>query len=103
MTELMNQLQDTADSLKEHAFNSISLSAGVNLLLRFVTLQRSSLSIQSFDAYKRELAKEARAFVKGSQACSKKIVQEAASFINDDSVVLTHSLVSSSSKPLFSP
>lgn len=96
MTELLDQVQKTADLLKARSFNPISLSAGANLLLRFVTLQRPSLS-QSFDGYKRELAQEARAFVKGSKMCAKKIIHEASMFVQDGSVIITHSYVSLSS------
>lgn len=90
MTELLDQIQKTADLLKQQSFNPISLTAGANLLMRFVTLQRPSLN-QSFDSYKRSLASEARAFVKGSQVCAKKIINEASMFIQDGAVIMTHS------------
>ena len=90
MTELLQELTACSEQLKKASFNPISLSAGTALLLRYVTLQRPEEET-SFTEHKRQLAKEARAFVKGSRMCAIKIVQEAATFIDDGAVIMTHS------------
>jgi translation initiation factor eIF-2B subunit alpha len=91
MSELLRELQTASDELSAAAWNQISLSAGTALLMRFVALTLQSSSDKSFDQYKQDLAKEARAFSKASKMCAKKIVAEAATFIVDGSTILTHS------------
>lgn len=90
MTELISELEQGAAILRKSSFNPVSLSAGVDLLLRFVTLQRPSIH-QPFSTHKRNLVARARDFVADSHRCVDKIVQLALEMIKDDAVVMTHS------------
>ena len=90
MTELISELEQGAAILRKSSFNPVSLSAGVDLLLRFVTLQRPSIH-QPFSTHKRNLVTRARDFVADSHRCVDKIVTLATDMIKDDAVIMTHS------------
>ena len=85
MTELISELEHGAALLRQSSFNPVSLSAGVDLLLRFVTLQRPSIS-QPFAIHKRNLVARAKEFVQESHRCVDKIVGFATDMIKDDAV-----------------
>ena len=85
MTELISELEHGAALLRQSSFNPVSLSAGVDLLLRFVTLQRPSIS-QPFAIHKRNLVARAKEFVHDSHRCVDKIVGFATDMIKDDAV-----------------
>ena len=74
-----NELQNAADALKEAAWNSIALSAGtacrlahklsiiheiLAVLTRYAATTMQTSSEKTFDMYKQDLGREARAFVK---------------------------------------
>ncbi|KAK9900638.1 nagb/rpia/CoA transferase-like protein [Cystobasidium minutum MCA 4210] len=90
MTELISELESGAALLRKASFNPVSLSAGADLFLRFVTLQRPSAH-QSFSVHKRNLVQRANDFVNDSHKCVEKIVGFATGMIKDDAVILTHS------------
>lgn len=90
MTELLSELEAGAALLRQSSFNPVSLSAGVDLLLRFVILQRPSIH-QPFSTHKRNLVARARDFVADSHRCVDKIVHLAFDMIRDDAVIMTHS------------
>lgn len=90
MTELISELESGAALLRQASFNPVSLSAGADLFLRFVTLQRPSAH-QSFTRHKRNLVARANDFVSDSHKCVEKIVGFATGMIKDDAVILTHS------------
>ena len=85
MSELVSELTYGAAILQKSSFNPVSLTAGADLLLRFVTLQRPSL-YQPFSAHKSNLVARARDFVHDSQSCVEKIVVYATGLIKDDAV-----------------
>lgn len=85
MTELISELESGASLLRKASFNPVSLSAGADLFLRFVTLQRPSAH-QSFSLHKRNLVQRANDFVNDSHKCVEKIVGFATGMIRDDAV-----------------
>jgi translation initiation factor eIF-2B subunit alpha len=85
MTELISELESGASLLRKASFNPVSLSAGADLFLRFVTLQRPSAH-QSFTIHKRNLVARAKDFVNDSHKCVEKIVGFATGMIKDDTV-----------------
>lgn len=85
MSELINELTLGAAELQQASFNPVSLTAGADLLLRFVTLQRPSFH-QPFSVHKRNLVSKARDFVTDSQRCLEKIVGYATGLVKDDAV-----------------
>jgi translation initiation factor eIF-2B subunit alpha len=85
MTELISELERGASFLRKASFNPVSLSAGADLFLRFVTLQRPSAH-QSFSVHKRNLVARANDFVNDSHKCVEKIVALATGMIKDDAV-----------------
>lgn len=85
MTELISELTAGASLLQKSSFNPVSLSAGADLLLRFVTLQRPSIH-QPFSTHKKNLVMRAKEFVHESYKCVEKIVGYASEMIKDDAV-----------------
>merc|ERR1711939_190296 len=86
----MTELISGASLLQKSSFNPVSLSAGADLLLRFVTLQRLSFH-QPFSTHKKNLVMRAKEFVHESYKCVEKIVGYASDLIKDDAVIMTHS------------
>ena len=85
MSELVSELTHGAAILSKSSYNSVSLTAGADLLLRFVTLQRPSVH-QPFSTHKLALYARAKEFVQDSHACVEKIVEYATGLIKDDAV-----------------
>lgn len=90
MTELLSELEAGAAVLRKSSFNPVSLSAGVDLLLRFVILQRPSIH-QPFSTHKRNLVARARDFVADSHKCVDKITHLALDMVRDGALIMTHS------------
>ncbi|KAJ7155994.1 hypothetical protein C8R43DRAFT_998703 [Mycena crocata] len=89
MFELVKALNEGADSLKQHSSNPISLNAGCELFIAFVTLfPHDSVS---FSDLKMELVKQGETYVRQALTYRRKIGELAVDFIKDDSVILTHS------------
>lgn len=91
MTELISEIERGAALLRKASFNPVSLTAGADLFLRFVTLQRPSAH-SSFSMHKRNLVTRAKDFVNDSHKCVEKIVGLATGTIKDDAVCQLHTV-----------
>ncbi|CAO3566237.1 unnamed protein product [Mortierella alpina] len=88
MSEFMLSIKDASQQLKSSVRNSISLSAGCDLFLRFVT--RNSQDVADFETWKKTLIVRGQSFVEKADACRYKIAEMGVPFIKDGSVVLIH-------------
>ncbi|KAF9319160.1 translation initiation factor eIF-2B subunit alpha [Podila horticola] len=88
MSEFMLSIKDASQRLKSSVRNSISLSAGCDLFLRFVT--RNSHDVADFETWKATLISRGQSFVEKADACRYKIAELGVPFIRDGSVVLIH-------------
>ncbi|KAG9320951.1 hypothetical protein KVV02_007699 [Mortierella alpina] len=88
MSEFMLSIKDASQKLKSSVRNSISLSAGCDLFLRFVT--RNSQDVADFETWKKTLIVRGQSFVEKADACRYKIAEMGVPFIKDGSVVLIH-------------
>jgi translation initiation factor eIF-2B subunit alpha len=85
-TELFTLLTNASKLLANASFNSIGLSCGTDLFLRFVSLQRPP-SEMSFERFKAELVQRMKEFVEGtSEKCRRVIAENCNQFITDGSV-----------------
>jgi len=89
MFELVKALNKGAETLKSRSSNPISLNAGCELFIAFVTLFPHESS--SFSQLKRELVKQGETYVNQALTYRTKIAELALDFIKDDSIILTHS------------
>jgi len=89
MFELVGALNDGAEILKYQAPNPISLSAGCELFVAFVTTFPHESD--NFEDLKRELVRQGQEYAKQASNSRAKIADLALDFIQDDSVILTHS------------
>lgn len=89
MFELVKELHDGAEELKRHTTNPISLNAGCELFIAFVTLFPHESD--SFAELKTELVKQGQKHAKEAISYRNKIAELMLDFIKDDSVILTHS------------
>ncbi|KAK7693575.1 hypothetical protein QCA50_003144 [Cerrena zonata] len=89
MFELVKELNDGAEELKKHTTNSISLNAGCELFIAFVTLFPHESD--SFAGLKTELIKQGQKYAREAISYRNKIAELMLDFIKDDSVILTHS------------
>ncbi|KIY64926.1 IF-2B-domain-containing protein [Cylindrobasidium torrendii FP15055 ss-10] len=89
MFELVKELKDGAEALKRQSSNSISLSAGTELFIEFVTLFPHDAS--SFLELKSELIRQGHNYVTEALSYRQKIADLAFDFIKDGSIILTHS------------
>ncbi|TRM59365.1 hypothetical protein BD626DRAFT_508106 [Schizophyllum amplum] len=89
MFELVNALNAGAKALRQKNVNPISLNAGCELFIAFVTLFPHNTS--SIPELKRELIRQSRQYAEEALTYRDKIANLALGFIKDDSVILTHS------------
>ncbi|KAH9951327.1 nagb/rpia/CoA transferase-like protein [Amylocystis lapponica] len=89
MFELVQELNDGAQVLKERTPNPISLNAGCELFIAFVTLFPHESN--SFAGLKTELIKQGQKYAAEAISFRGKIAELSLGFIKDDSVILTHS------------
>ncbi|KAK0503231.1 hypothetical protein EDD18DRAFT_624574 [Armillaria luteobubalina] len=89
MFELVKELKAGAEDLKKQSSNYISLNAGCELFIEFVTLFPHDAS--SFSELKTELIRQGHQYVTQALSYRAKIAELAFDFIKDDSVILTHS------------
>ncbi|KAJ7046753.1 hypothetical protein C8F04DRAFT_1061621 [Mycena alexandri] len=89
MFELVKALNEGADALNQSSTNAISLNAGCELFIAFVTLFPHDSA--SFSDLKMELVKQGETYVRQALTYRQKIGELAVDFIKDDSVILTHS------------
>ncbi|KAJ7109348.1 nagb/rpia/CoA transferase-like protein [Mycena epipterygia] len=91
MFELIKALNEGSDSLKKHSSNPISMNAGCELFIAFVTLFPGDAISGSFSDLKMELVRQGEIYVRQALTYRRKIGELAVDFIKDDSVILTHS------------
>ncbi|TCD69721.1 translation initiation factor eIF-2B subunit alpha [Steccherinum ochraceum] len=89
MFELVQELHDGAEVLKKSTTNPISLNAGCELFIAFVTLFPHESD--SFAELKSELMRQGQKYAREAIAYRDKIAELMLGFIKDDSVILTHS------------
>ncbi|KAI0695898.1 hypothetical protein BC835DRAFT_1344410 [Cytidiella melzeri] len=89
MFELVQALNDGAEQLKQQTTNSISLNAGCELFIAFVTLFPHESD--SFSGLKTELINQGRKYAAEALSYRERIARLTLGFIKDDSVILTHS------------
>ena len=109
MFELVKALNDGAETLKNHTSNSISLNAGCELFIAFVTLFPHDSAVchflcilyhtftpfcQNFTDLKKELIRHGQTYAKEALTYRKKIAELAFGFIKDGSVVSSVHLIS---------
>lgn len=110
MFELVKALEDGAEELRSRVANAISLNAGCELFIAFVTLfphesevhklysqsapshppvpnANSTTAFQSFSDLRTELVKQGQAYATEALSYRDKIAQLVLGFIKDDSVV----------------
>jgi len=90
MFELVKALNDGAETLKRRNPNPISLTAGCELFIAFVTLFPHD-SAQTFSDLKRELVRQGQQYAAEALTYRQKIADLVIGFIKDGSVILTHS------------
>ncbi|THH05246.1 hypothetical protein EW145_g4946 [Phellinidium pouzarii] len=89
MFELVQALKEGAEVLRKWFTNSISVNAGCELFIAFVTLFPHESA--DFKDLKIELAEQGRQYVNEAMSYREKIAKLALGFIKDGSVILTHS------------
>lgn len=89
MFELVKALNEGAETLKSKTTNPISLNAGCELFIAFVTLFPHEFA--SFIDLKKELIRQGRRYATEALTYRRKIAELALDFIKDGSVILTHS------------
>ncbi|KAI6036609.1 hypothetical protein BKA83DRAFT_4165300 [Pisolithus microcarpus] len=89
MFELVKALNDGAKVLNERTPNPISLNAGCELFIAFVTLFPHDSD--SFSDLKKELVKQGQKYANEALTYRQKIARLTLEFIKDDSIILTHS------------
>ncbi|EGG02043.1 uncharacterized protein MELLADRAFT_66560 [Melampsora larici-populina 98AG31] len=91
MQELIGILYKAIDQLKEGTSNLISLTAGCELFLRFLTTQFSPNGSISFEDHKNLLVQHTLKFVNESRStCVEKVANSASGFIEDGSTIMIH-------------
>lgn len=93
MQQLLESLQRGAAVLKSRSSNPLSLTAGCDLFIRYVTsLPQDSSPRRSFEEHKAELVRQGRKYAQSTAAtCRDTIAQHTLGIIKDDSIILTHS------------
>ncbi|KAI9509356.1 nagb/rpia/CoA transferase-like protein [Russula earlei] len=89
MFELVQALNDGAESLKKRVPNPIGLTAGCELFIGFVTLFPHGSA--NFSELKREIVHQGKSYTSQVINFRSKIAELTLGFIKDDSVILTHS------------
>ncbi|KAF8636697.1 hypothetical protein AX17_003502 [Amanita inopinata Kibby_2008] len=89
MFELVKALNDGAETLKKRKTNPISLNAGCELFIAFVTLFPHESA--NFVDLKKELICQGRQYATEALTYRNRIAQLALRFIKDGSIILTHS------------
>ncbi|QSL66713.1 hypothetical protein MERGE_001097 [Pneumocystis wakefieldiae] len=88
LSEFIKIIQEGSSILKSSVVNSISVSAGCDLFLRFVT---RSLNDADVESCKHHLVSNGKLFVERARKCRDKIASIGAKFIRDGIVILVHS------------
>ncbi|KAG8893102.1 translation initiation factor eIF-2B subunit alpha, partial [Tulasnella sp. 408] len=90
MYELVEGLKDAAAVLKSKTSNTVGLTAGCDLFIRYVTTARQDFS-RDFSHHKAELVRQGKEYAETAQSSRDKIAEHAFGFIKEDAVILTHS------------
>lgn len=90
--ETMDLLQSQAAYLKKHVKNPISLTAGTELFLRYISqaLEKSGRGMKSFETVRADLIQNAHLIVERSKSQRDQIALHGINFIHDGCIVLTH-------------
>lgn len=88
-SELINLVKSNIDILKTSIRNSISLSAGCDLFMRFVL--RNTNLYSDWESCKKNLVENGQLFVQRAKESRKKSAEYGLSFIKDDDTILVHS------------
>jgi len=86
--ELIDVLQDASDILKRSVSNSISLSAGCDLFLRFVT--KNIKDYGDWDACRRNLVENGSLFAARAKESRSRIAQIGLPLVQDNDTILVH-------------
>ncbi|KAI3759808.1 hypothetical protein L6452_07880 [Arctium lappa] len=89
MMELQNELKTASDSLKSWDMTSISLTAGCDLFMRYVT-RTSAVEYEDFDSAKSRFLERAEKFGEISYKARKIIAMLGQDFIFDGCTILVH-------------
>ncbi|KAI3521312.1 hypothetical protein L1887_10775 [Cichorium endivia] len=89
MMELQNELKTASDSLKSWDMTSISLTAGCDLFMRYVT-RTSAVEYEDFDSAKSRFLERAEKFGEISYKARKIIAMLSQDFIFDGCTILVH-------------
>lgn len=89
MMELQNELKTASDSLKAWDMTSISLTAGCDLFMRYVT-RTSAVEYEDFDSAKSRFLERAEKFGEISYKARKIIAMLSQDFIFDGCTILVH-------------
>ncbi|ORX55885.1 IF-2B-domain-containing protein [Piromyces finnis] len=87
LQEFMKNLQNASETLK--ALNPISVSAGCDLFLRFIT--RTTHDVTNLELCKKHIVEKGEQFIEQSQIRRHNIAELGVQFIKDDSTILIHS------------
>lgn len=86
--ELIEVLQEASQTLKDSVPNSISLSAGSDLFLRFVV--RNIHDYSDWEACKRNLVENGRTFAERAKESRSLIARLGLPFVRDNDIILVH-------------
>ncbi|KAG9010703.1 translation initiation factor eIF-2B subunit alpha [Tulasnella sp. JGI-2019a] len=89
MFEVVEAMKNAATVLKAKSPNPISLTAGCDLFIRFVTMSRQDY--KDFSAHKADLVRQGKEYAATATSCREKIAEHAFGFIKEDAIILTHS------------
>ncbi|EPZ36205.1 translation initiation factor eIF-2B subunit alpha [Rozella allomycis CSF55] len=89
MAEFIQEIEKSVESLKRHFNDAVSVSAGCELFLRFVT--RTATDFIEFEKCKKRLYERGSKFEQKASMCRQKIAQSALNFIRDGTNILIHS------------
>ncbi|KAJ7063276.1 hypothetical protein C8F01DRAFT_1132302 [Mycena amicta] len=89
MAQLSQQLDEGAELLKKSVSNPISLTAGCELFIAFITYFPHDAA--NLSDLKMELVRQGETYVRQALTYRQRIANLAVDFIKDDAVILTHS------------
>ncbi|ORX89712.1 IF-2B-domain-containing protein [Basidiobolus meristosporus CBS 931.73] len=88
MSEFMKVLEEASQKLRSSTRNFISLAAGCDLYMRFVT--RTIHDLSDFEACRDHLIERGKAFFERAANCRQDIAIIGSQFIRDDATILIH-------------
>lgn len=91
MSEFMETLNASSSLLKQHTDHPISVSAGCDLFMRFVTVTAQHDHASAFESCKEYLLRSGSVVVANASSQKQRIVELAQAFVGDGCCVLTHS------------